>query len=68
MDLHADPDAPNFLVEKRHFMHIKIGGSPEEARDPQFCIFLTFQIFEFSIVMFKKGNMAPCHGKSLHCF
>ena len=34
LDLHVDPDTLNSSVERRHFMHIKIGGSPEEARDP----------------------------------
>ena len=36
LDIHADPDTSNASVERHHVMHIKISGSPKEARDPPF--------------------------------
>ena len=38
-DLYAYHDTPNSSVERHHLINIKIGGSPEDARDPPFCIF-----------------------------
>ena len=40
LDFYADPNTQNSSVERRHSMHIKIGGCPKEARDPLFWHFL----------------------------